>query len=331
MKKEQLLFKGYHYPMESYWDNHHNRGFTQLSLDLSSNCNYHCDWCFNKELLNKDNSDLLNLTRKKLLLEESIELGAKTLVIPGTGEPTLDPDFYPLIEHAYGLDMISVVYSNLTGNLDKDRISQLHEQNVSIGIKLDSLKPEYFARRYHVTEKLFDRYMNNLNSIVSAYKDSKEHTSQGTVYQAIANMVLTHENKEELPEISGFCKKKDLPLFVRPVKPVTWAKNNPATWREIGNKTGEYTPDKELVKLAHEYNTLFSPSSTLENHCAIYSFGLTVKNNGDIQICPDHHDSRGEFGNIADVDMQEVMKQLNSSRIIKPGFCIMLPDIEHKF
>ena len=331
MKKEQLLFKGYHYPMESYWDNHDKGGFTQLSLDLSSNCNYRCDWCFNKELLNKDKSDLLSLTRKKLLLEESIELGAKTLVIPGTGEPTLDHDFYLLVESAHSLGMISVVYSNLTGNLDREGINQLHEQDVSIGIKLDSLKPEYFSRRYHVNERLFDKYMDNLNSIVSAYKDSKEHTSQGTVYQAIANMVLTHENKEELPEISGFCKKNDLPLFVRPVKPVTWAKNDSETWKEIGNETGEYTPNNELVNLAHECNTLFSPSSTLENHCAIYSFGLTIKNNGDIQICPDHHDSRGRFGNIRDVGLKEVMKQLNSSRTIKPGFCIMLPDIEHKF
>ncbi len=100
-------------------------------------------------------------------------------------------------------------------------------------------------------------------------------------------------------------------------------------WKKIGNPLGEFSPNPDLIQLAKKYNALFSPSSTLENHCAIYSFGLTIKENGDIQICPDHHESRGKFGNIKDRKLKEVVKESNDNRIIKPGYCVILPKVEH--
>ena len=122
MEAKQLnLFKGYHFPMKIYWDNYNNGGFTQLSLDLTSNCNYRCDWCFNKHLINKK-TDSLSLKEKEKILKEAVKLGAKTLVFPGTGEPTLDPDFYPLVEIAHKLGLITVVYTNLTGNINPEWI-----------------------------------------------------------------------------------------------------------------------------------------------------------------------------------------------------------------
>ena len=326
--KQCSLFKGYHFPMKTYWNNHNNLGFTQLSLDLTSNCNYQCDWCFNKHLINKKVKSL-TLKEKERILKEAVNLGAKTLVFPGAGEPTLDPDFYPLVEIANKLGLITVVYTNLTGNINPEKIKFLYDRNVSIGLKLDSLNPNYFVKRYHVDKSIFDRFQLNLKAVLKAYKDTEEIKADHKIYRIIANMVLTEENKAEIESISKFCKSKNLPLFVRPVKPVKWAKQNISEWKKIGNPSGKLTPNSELIQLAKEYNTLFSPSSTLENHCAIYSFGLTIKEDGDIQICPDHHESKGQFGNIKNLKLKDVIKELNNKRKIKSGYCVMLPEIEH--
>lgn len=319
------LFMGYHYPMRIYNSNKSKGGITQISLDLSSRCNYACDWCFNKSLLNEKDSDVLSLTEKEKLLKEAVSLGAKTLVIPGTGEPTLDPDFYPLIKIANNLGLVTVVYSNLTGNIDAEKIKYLFDNNVSIGVKMDSFNPEYFINRYHTNQKSYEKFILNLNKVLSIYSNSKIKENGNVIHRVIANMVLTLENKKELPQIVDFCKKNDLPLFLRPVKPVSWAEESKKDWKLLGNKKGNLFPELELTSLADKYNTLFSPSSTLENHCAIYSFGLTVKNNGDIQICPDHHSSRGSFGNVRNKSLKEIVGELNKSRTIEPGFCIMLP------
>ena len=236
MEAKQLnLFKGYHFPMKIYWDNYNNGGFTQLSLDLTSNCNYRCDWCFNKHLINKK-TDSLSLKEKEKILKEAVKLGAKTLVFPGTGEPTLDPDFYPLVEIAHKLGLITVVYTNLTGNINPGKIKFLFDKNVSIGLKLDSLKPDYFVKRYHVDKSIFDKFQLNLKSVLKIYKNTEKIKGNHKIYRVIANMVLTEENKFEIETLSKFCKSENLPLFVRPVKPVNWAKQNFALWKKIGKK-----------------------------------------------------------------------------------------------
>ena len=161
-EKKLALFRGYHFPMNTYLDNQKKGGFTQLSLDLSSGCNYACDWCFNKHLLNKSEPDRLNLDEKVSLVKQARELGAKTLVIPGTGEPTLDRDFYPLIERVRKNGLTIVVYTNLTGNVDRAKIELMRDNDVSIGIKLDSFNPAYFGKRYHASAGTFDRFLANL-------------------------------------------------------------------------------------------------------------------------------------------------------------------------
>ena len=281
-------------------------------------------------MLNKSEPDRLSLNEKADLITQATQLNAKTLVIPGTGEPTLDRDFYPLLDIANRAGMITVVYSNLTGNVDRNKITKMLNSNVSIGIKLDSFDPKYFKKRYHVKEKVFEKFLENLHQIVDLYQGSDQPTEQGRAYRAIANMVLTRENMGELERITEFCRKSNLPLFVRPVKPVIWASKELEKWKEIGNSSGLLNPELDLIKLASQHNTLFSPSSTPENHCAIYSFGLTIKNNGDIQVCPDHHESRGLFGNVRKESLSVIIKRLNEQRTIKSGFCVMLPDIDHK-
>jgi len=323
------LFRGYHYPMEVYWETHRKGGFTQLSLDLTSGCNYRCTGCFNGHLLGKDPSDMLAFEERKSLLEQSVELGARTLVIPGTGEPTLDRDFYRLVECAHGLGLTTVVYSNLTGNINPERVHFLFEHDVSIGIKFDTLRPEYFRRYYQARPSAYPLFLGNSEAIFRYYGHSHENTDRGAVHRAILNVVLSYENMAELPELVERGLQEGFPLYVRPIKPVDWAVRNPEDWMRLGNRSGNFVPDPVLVELARQHNHLFSPSSTLENHCAIYSFGLTVKNNGDVQACPDHHDSRGAFGNVRKSPLREIMGRLTGQRKIQPGFCVMLPEISH--
>ncbi len=320
MKK---LFWGYHFPMSVYWEAQKNGGFTQLSLDFTSKCNYQCDWCFNKKLLNIVDEDILGIEARKKLITQSNFLGAKTLVVPGTGEPTLDINLKETIRHAYNLGMTTVIYSNLTGEMDSELLRWMYNHDVSLGIKLDSFQEEHFINRYHTTIRKYKVFRKNLDEIVRVYANSKVEIGENEAHRVIANMVLTKENLSEIKEISKFCRESDLPLFVRPVKPVDWANDNLDLWKKLGNGASVLYPEQELLDVANEYNTLFSPSSTIENHCAIYSFGLTVKGNGDVQLCPDHHDSRGVY-NVCMDSLEKIIRDLNKDRVIRPKYCLML-------
>lgn len=328
MNTGEKLFYGYHFPMSTYWKNYKEGGITQLSLDFSNKCNYNCDWCFNKHLLNQAEPEILSLDERIRLFKSAVELGAKTLVIPGTGEPTLDPYFVETIKKAHDFDLITVVYSNLTGNVNHKLMRFMYEHNVSIGIKLDSLSLLHFKKRYHTTKRKFDEFRQNISTIIDVYKNSQQVITGGIAFRLIANMVLTKENAGEVEDIASFCQHNNIPLFIRPVKPVQWALNNPELWKTIGNKNGVQIPEDGLMEIAKQHNTLFSPSSTIENYCAIFSFGLTVKSNGDVQLCPDHHDSRGIF-NIRTTRLRDVVLKINLQRKIESGYCIMLENIKH--
>lgn len=208
----------------------------------------------------------------------------------------------------------------------------MHSLDVSIGAKLDTFNKKYFQKWLRPNrEDSFEKFRRNLENLLSVYGGSTEVESREgkeySIHRTIANMVLTHENKGELEKITEFCEKNNFPLFVRPVKPVKWGMVNLDTWKTLGNPSGELSPSRELVDLANSHNTLFSPSCTPESHCAIYAFGLTVKDDGDILICPDHHDSKGRFGNVWDKPLKDIVKEINTQRNIKPGFCVMLPEI----
>ncbi len=240
--KDTILFRGYHYPMSAYRENQEAEGITQLSLDTKPICNLKCTWCYNGHLNGEGVSkDSLTIKEKKELLRQAREIGAKSLVIPGTGEPTLDPDFYKLVEAAYEIGLTTVVYTNFTGNIDADKIKNLHDLDVSIGAKLDTFDKEYFQRWLRSNGKeSFKKFRRNLDSLLEIYSGStkiKEISGQQySIHRVIANMVLTHENKEELEQIAGFCKQDNLPLFVRPVKPVKWAMTNLSDWKMLGKK-----------------------------------------------------------------------------------------------
>ena len=327
------LFRGYHHPMDLYYANSESGGFTLLSLDLTSRCNYDCDWCCNKTVVNREEPDLLTFEERTRLLEQASTLGARTLVAVGVGEPTLDRDFYPLVEKAASLGMTTVLYSNVTGCMDRDRIHFLRDHDASIAIKLDSFDMRHFLARNHTTMGGYYKFLRNFMHIMEAYRGTRtRELRDGTpvdIHHVIGNMVLNLENYAELGPMADLCAEFEVPLFIRPIRPTNWAEADMDTWKKLGNPTGQLVPADELVEAARTHNTLFAPSATLENHCAIYSFGLVLRNNGDVLLCPDNEKTRGKFGNVRTRSMEEIAGHLRRSKVIKSGYCDMLPTIDH--
>jgi len=177
--------------------------------------------------------------------------------------------------------------------------------------------------------------MQNLQTIVEVYKNSTRQVVRDDVEVNVCRIMgtttLTYENKDEVENILEFCEDHDVPLILRLIKPVAWASERPNEWQKLGNPSGEHTPGEELVKLAREknQNTGFVSSSNIGGYCTLLSFGLTVKNDGSVQLCPDHDASKGRFGNVKTSSLTAIMKKLHQSRKLKPGFCINLPKLKY--
>lgn len=300
--------KGFHYSKEEY----QKMSMAILTMDLTSRCNYKCDWCCNSAIVNKSLlQELTNNERANIVCDAAFS-GIKTLTILGAGEPSLDDGLQSLIELAYQLDLTTVLYTNLTGNIDKEVISFLYNKDVSVVVKMDSLDAEYFKKRYHVKESVYDKFINNLQNLIAIYKLDKK----SDIYRVVANMVLTYENLIELENISKFCSEASIPLYVRPVR-YTDGMND---WEKLGNPSGSTCSSLELTKKSAKLNSLnevlFAPSATQDGYCAIYTYGLTIRNNGIICLCPDDHTV-----NLGNIRNKSIVKAFQDTRNVVPGCC----------
>ena len=87
---------------------------TSINLDLSTICNYACDHCVDKNILNTS----FKFEHEKLLasLRLMAEKGLKSVIIIGGGEPTTYPKFEEVVYFLKNLGLQVAVVSNGSGN-----------------------------------------------------------------------------------------------------------------------------------------------------------------------------------------------------------------------
>lgn len=127
-----------------------NKKLLALLLAYNTKCNLHCPFCFTQsgkkaicELKKqKISTDLLNFEGLKRIIDNGIELGIKSVVFWGEGEPLLDKElFFSLVKYANKKKLTPVLFTNGT-KIDKKTAKLLFENNVSVVGKLHSLNPK---------------------------------------------------------------------------------------------------------------------------------------------------------------------------------------------
>lgn len=71
-------------------------------LTINRQCNLHCYWCYQGELLSS--KDMMSLDLAKTLVNLSVGMGTKKFVLIG-GEPTIHPDFLEIVRQCSAVDV----------------------------------------------------------------------------------------------------------------------------------------------------------------------------------------------------------------------------------
>lgn len=103
---------------------------------LTGECNADCGICYTDR---KKKADELSVLEIKGVLNASALLGSRLLYVPGEGEPTLDAGLFDILEHARGLGMEVILFTN--------------------GILLSNDRECY--RRWQMTSEQFARCLSN--------------------------------------------------------------------------------------------------------------------------------------------------------------------------
>ena len=308
-----VVIKGYHYSQEVY-DKYNENGIFYLALNLSSYCNYRCPYCFvGLYDLNKPDSDL-SLDKMKTLLDEAKELGAKTLVIPGRGEPFLDKNFWNVIEYATLLGYWVVIYTN-GFHLDVEKIQRIKQLSVSLYLKTDSFDHAIYEEMVGIKNS-YSKFMRNLSTLLTDFHEP-ETIDGRTVSRLGMNSVVTKQSANSIEELRNFCQENLIYYTCRSPVKVGQADK---TWEYLVGSNVE-----ELQTIGKKYASRSFTSATPKGQCGIYRFGISIENNGDIYVCPDARENFKPIGNVNSNTLSELIEIKNKKYPLnsETGYCFV--------
>ena len=148
-------------------------------LTVNRQCNLECKWCYAQQM---DESNNMDLSKAKKLIDISVELGIKNFKLIG-GEPTIYPHFYTVLEYLMEYDVSIVIVTNGLKLSSKEFCNKLKSYNypkLHLGISLKGSSD---------SEYLEDCGKKGFNALIQGLKNCDEY---GLSYSL--SYVLTKEN-----------------------------------------------------------------------------------------------------------------------------------------
>ncbi|NLF30410.1 MAG: radical SAM protein [Planctomycetes bacterium] len=131
------ILQGYTYDPQEAWRARDDGRLLALRLETNRTCNLRCRYCY--ALSGRRLEREMAFDTLADVIDQAADLGARSIVVIGGGEPTLHPRFRDLVARIDERGMVPVVFTN--GMLvDHDVARFLHDHNASVMGKLDSLR-----------------------------------------------------------------------------------------------------------------------------------------------------------------------------------------------
>ena len=197
------VLRGYMYGAREAHEARNSNRLLAIRLETNKSCNLRCRYCYAQS--GEDSAKIADLNVLKRIVSEAKELGIRSVVVIGGGEPTLHPNFRDLIAYIDSLGIIPMLFSN-TVLMTEELAGFLYEHNASVMGKLDSLKPEvqdYLAGKEGAFEDIKKGLENLLNAGFSKPAESGE-------LRLGVSFVSNKMNLEEIEEIWHFCRQNNI-------------------------------------------------------------------------------------------------------------------------
>jgi MoaA/NifB/PqqE/SkfB family radical SAM enzyme len=272
------ILVGYTYePEEAYAARDEGR-LLSLRLETSRACNLRCRYCYAESGLPLHGE--LDFETLASVVSQAAELGARSVVIIGGGEPTIYPRFRELVRRVHALGMVPVVFTNSV-TMTPELAAFLFEHDASVMTKLDSLRPEvqdFLAGRQGAHE-LIRRGLENLIAAGFAQPEHPRRLRLG------ASFVTNTDNLAETVDIWRFCRSRNIFLNQEVLTPTGRAR------RELAGKvvSNEQVRANKLELLEidrREFGFDWLPYTPLPGSgCLQHLYSLYVTVEGNVRPC----------------------------------------------
>jgi MoaA/NifB/PqqE/SkfB family radical SAM enzyme len=249
---------------------------TYCMMNLQTQCRYSCPKCALDEGCKRVIGTTLSLSESKRIITLAHQAGAKCLVVIGMGEPTdvrSFPIVRPVIEHAFGLGMVTILFTTLYG-LNKEQAEFYEGHSASLYISLDSINHD--AYRFLTGNGKLDQILQNINVLRSLFRPVV--IDGQTVVRLGINTTVVRQNVGELEQIRQFAG--DDVHYVANVPMHRGRLDQNGNWDSlVGN-------DYDLLATAAQVASETGSHSSAEGGICSYFFrGIAVDVDGQMLTC----------------------------------------------
>lgn len=277
------------------------------SMELGTNiCPWNCSFCFTES---PDGPNLksrlkheISIERRLNLIREAADLGAKSINVIGAGEPTLDPNFWQLINKMRECDIRPIVYTEGSIKLGElDFCKRLYDSGATVVLKMNSLwnadyqntvvrgsgekfnqrSSNYFEDRQIVLNNLFECGFNRHDPTRLAF-----------------DTIICQENKDEVVALHRYARQNNIFVLFVNYLPSGRSSDGVSTaitkqeQMEIFAQMAEID-QREFGLAPHRSDFPYAGGTP----CTIRGLGLYVKIGGQVFDCPGESEV---LGNIQD-------------------------------
>jgi MoaA/NifB/PqqE/SkfB family radical SAM enzyme len=170
---------------------------------MTAACLHDCFHCFTDK-----RKKTITLEEIKGVIDQAAELGFKGIDYLGEGEPTLDKDFFRIIEHTTSKGIVPVVFTDAATKLrDKSFAKRVYDSGASVCPKCDSLFNAEYQNWVVGDKRKGYGYFDERNEAICelARQGFNKQRSDGTTRLGF-DMVVTKRNVEEVERTLRYCR-----------------------------------------------------------------------------------------------------------------------------
>lgn len=247
-----------------------------LLLNLETGCSYRCPKCALSGEREKDRSMALSLEQRSSIISTAKEIGVKSLVIAGLGEPTENfPMVRDIIESAHQQALTTILFSTLNG-LTVEMAEFFRDHDVSAILSLDSLDPKNYRKL--TGNGNLEKVLGKVDLLRQVYRGATAELQDHSIVRLGINTTIVEGNKSELSTIREFAGD-DMQFIVNPpMKRGRFVRE--VLWRSLIGDSYE-----DLSRLAKERSETGGNSTITEGLCGYFGRGINVDTDGELMSC----------------------------------------------
>ena len=275
------------------------------AMELGTNaCPWNCSFCFTESPDNPDGAkrrltNEMSIARRLQLIDEAAALGARSINFVGAGEPTIDPNFWQLIERMHLRHITPIVYTEGALRLtDRAFVQRLYDLGATVVFKVNSLHDEAYQNAIVAGDGVrknprSENYTERRNAAIDLCMDIGFHRHDPT--RLAFDTIVCAQNAGEIFDLHRFARRNNIFILI-----VNYLPSGRSTDPLHGalSRAEQFDLFAQLARVDREEFDLELASRfpyAGGTPCTIRGMGLFVKIGGRVLDCPGESESLGDL------------------------------------